>query len=397
MLHLLLGCAPSPPPPPAPAPATWAGPVTHVSDASVAWLKQQGWWPLSIGYFADVPAYAVHYPVMREDRLLEARGLEVRYTSFLSGPPILEAFVGGQTQATAYGDFPFWTTLDKGVPAVAYAVTGTNLRAALVVPPDSPLRSADDLAHADHELVFGTTLGSFCEFYLLATGQAHGVAPGKGYRLAGMSMRDAQLVPPGVDGVALWDPHVSFATEKGLGRVIDEAYPYYFATGYEFARGELEEHAPDVVQALAEASLQALLAVRADPDRAVDLYVADPKAAAWSKAAVRQQVDRYVTLYKPTYKYPHAAFWAAEDTRGVAAQVAAGRLTHPKDAAALATAFAPRHLETIFAALGWTVPAQPVFLPAGWTGTVGQPPYPPYADASTLSAPQPWPEPGDTR
>ncbi len=381
---------------PAATPPTWPAPYAQVSPVSVAWLKEQGWWPLSVGYFADVPGYSAHVPVMKDLGLLEKRGLEVTYTSFLSGPPILEAFLAGQTQVTHYGDFPFWNTVDKGVPAVAYAVTGTNVEAALLVPPDSPIRSADDLARQGKELVIGTTLGSYCEFYLLAMGAHNGLGAGS-YRLAGMSMREAQLVPNGVDAVAVFDPHVTFATEKGLGRRVDDVYPYYFATGYEFMRRELLEHAPDVAQAVADATVEALLAVRADPDRAAALYVSDPKAKAWTKEAARTQIDRYVTLYKPTYKYLHADFWSVEDARVVAAQHAAGRLTRARDAADLRADFAPELLANTFATLGWNVPARPVFLPADWPGEVGRPPYAPYDTARTRTTPQPWPEAGDLR
>lgn len=380
-----------------PAAPTWPVPYAQVSPASIAWLKEQGWWPLSIGHFADVPGYSAHMPVMRDLGLLEKRGLEVRWTSFQSGPPILEAFVAGQTQVTHYGDFPFWNTVDKGVPAVAYALTGTNVEAALLVPPDSPIQSADDLLKQGKQLVIGTTLGSYCEFYLLAMGAQKGLVAGRDYRLAGMSMREAQLVPAGLDAVAVFDPHVTFATQKGLGRRVDDVYPYYFATGYEFLRAEIHTHAPDVAQALADATIEALLAVRANPDRAADLYIADPKAKAWTHAAVRAEIDKYITLYKPTYKYIHADFWSTEDARVVAAQHAAGRLTRARDAADLATNFVPSYLEHTFDALGWAVPTRPVFLPSGWSGTVGQPPYPAYDHARTRTTAQPWPEPGDLR
>ena len=395
----LVACAPEPvaaptdDAPPAKG-AYWPVPYARVSDASVTWLKQQGWWPLSVGYFADVPGYSARVPTMRDLKLLEARGLEVTYTSFLSGPPILEAFLAGQTQVTHYGDFPFWNTVDKGVPAVAWGLTGTNVEAALVVAPDSPLQRAEDLGAQGRELVVGTTLGSYCEFYMAALRETRGIPAGS-FRLAGMSMREAQLVPRGVDAVALFDPHVTFALEKGLGRRIDDAYPTYFATGYEFMRREIVEHAPDVAQAIADANVEALLAVRADPDAAAARYVADPKAKAWSKDAVRTQIERYVTLYKPTYMYLHPDFWSVEDARVVAAQHAAGRLTRARDAADLRRDFDSRLLATTYATLGWAVPPRPVFLPPDWAGEVGRPPYPAYDTARTRTAPQPWPEAGD--
>lgn len=370
------------------SPASWPIASQTVSDASVAYLKQQGWWPLKVGYFADVPGFSAHWALMRADKMLERRGLEVEYQTFNSGPPILEAFVAGQTQVTHYGDFPFWNTVDKGVGAVAFAVTGVNNEVALVVPVDSPFTSLDDLRAADHELVIGTTLGSYAEFYLASI-------PGLKYRIAGMSMRDAQLVPKGVDAVAVWDPHLSLTLDRGLGRKVDNVFPWYVPTAYEFVRRELHESAPDVVQAIADASLEALLAVRADPARAAKLQVADPRARGWTEAQARAQIDRYLLLYKPTYKYLHADFWAAEDARVVASQFAAGRLTRARSAEDLKHDFVPEYMARSLAARGWRVPTAPVFLPQGWSGVVGSPPYPPTLNAGTLTDPQPFPEPGD--
>ncbi|MFZ5482401.1 MAG: ABC transporter substrate-binding protein [Myxococcota bacterium] len=381
LLALALACSTEPAAPPAEAtPSSWPIARAAVSPRSVAWLTEQGWWPLQVGYFADVPGFSAHWAVMREDKLLEKRGVTVMYTTFLSGPPILEAFLAGQTQVTHYGDFPFWNTVDKGVGAVAFAVTGVNNEVALIVPPDSPARTIDDLK--GREVVIGTTLGSYAEFFLLSV-------PGLRYRVAGMSMREAQLVPKGVDAVAVWDPHATFAVEKGLGRKVGDHAPYYFATGYEFVRREIHEHAPDVVQAIADATLEAVLAVRADPDRAAAIYASDPRGKAWTKEQVRAQIDRYLTVYPPTYKYLHADFWAAEDARVVAAQHAAGRLTRARDAEDLKKDFAPGYLADTLKRLGWAVPERPVFLPAGWSGTVGQPPYPPYVHAG--DPPIPWP------
>lgn len=380
LLPLLLACASDPAVEPAPPPPTWFIDAKPVSPESVAWLKAQGWWPLKLGYFADVPAFSVHWAVMRADKLLEKRGLEVEYQSFNSGPPILEAFMAGQTQVTHYGDFPFWNTVDKGVPAMAFAVTGVNNEVALVVPADSPFHTLDELRAADHELVIGTTLGSYAEFYLRSIPDLH-------YRIAGMGMRDAQGVPKGVDAVAIWDPHLSFALGKGLGRKIDNVYPWYFPTGYEFARGEIHEHAPDVMQALADATVEALVAVRADPERAAAVYAADPRAKAWSKADIRAQIDRYITVYQPTYKYIHADFWATEDARVVAAQFAAGRLTRERSAEDLKTNFAPQYIADTFERLAWEVPMRPVFIPEGWAGTVGVPPYPPTLHQSSAVSP----------
>lgn len=398
---LLLGVARPPgsqPPPTVPAAerdTPWPKPYAQVSPASVAWLKARGWWPLSIGYFADLPGYAAHDAVVRALGLLEARGIEVRWQSFLSGPPILEAFVSGQTQVTGYGDFPFWSTVDKGVPAVAFALTGVNNHAALLVPPGSPVRSPADWDVPGEPLVVGTTLGSYAEFYVTAMAQGTGLAERRGVELAGMSMREAQLLPAGVDAVAAWDPHVAFAVERGLGRAVDTVHPWYLATGYEFVRAEIEADAPDVVQALSDATLEAVLWIREHPERAADVVRADPRLRAYDAALVRAQVERYYLLYKPSVRYVHADVWAAEGARVVATMAAKGRMKRARTAEELKVHFVPDHMARSLATMGWAVPPRPVFLPEGWAGTPGRPPYPAYDTPVSLTAPQPWPEPSD--
>jgi len=396
--------APAPVTPAAPPPVDpgadftdwgWPLPYAPITDDEVAWLKSKGWWPLQVGFFADVPGYSAHYAAMRELDLLGRRGIEAEFISFLSGPPILEAFIAGQTQLTHYGDFPFWNTVDKGNPAVAIAVTGVNNEAALLVPPDSPLTAPSQLGADGTPSLIGTTLGSYCEFYISALAEAEGLAFERDYSFAGMSMREAQLVPRGVDAVAVWDPHITFALAKGFGRRIDQVYPWYFATGFEFLRSEIAQEAPGVARAIAEAILEAVLYARHAPDQVADWYRADPRIRGYDRGLIRGQIDRYLTLYKPTYKALHADFWAAEDERVVRSQHEKGRLRRAYTAADLQAFFAPEFMDAALETAGFARPARPVFLPAGWSGVVGQPPYPTYDHAGSLEAPQPWPEAGD--
>jgi sulfonate transport system substrate-binding protein len=52
-------------------------------------------------------------------------------------------------------------------------------------------------------------------------------------------------------------------------------------------------------------------------------------------------------------------------------------------------------MDKTFAKLGWAVPKQPPFIPAGWKGDPAKPPYPDYMQAINTSAPQAFPERGD--
>jgi sulfonate transport system substrate-binding protein len=374
----------------------WPQPYEKVTQKSIDWLNQQGWLPLSIGFFADLPGYAGAYAVMRDLDLLGKRGLPVKYTSFLSGPPILEAFIGGQTQATGYGDLPFWTTVARGNPAVAYGMTAVNYEAAMLVRNDSPLKSIQDIKTQKEPVVIGTLLGSFLEFYISAAADHVGLEAGKHYRLAGMTLREAQFLPKGVDAVVSYDPFVSVTLNRKIGRKIDDAFPYYFNKGYDFVREEIHDNAPDVVQALADSILEATLYTRFDIEKAVALYHDDPRVAtAYSRELFLEQTRKYVTLYKPTFRYLHREFWAKQDAVVARSQFQKGRMPRELSEADMKTAFASEYMRNAFTKVGFTVPETPVFLPRGWSGTVGKPPYPEYLNFSTMKAPQEFPEKGD--
>jgi sulfonate transport system substrate-binding protein len=374
----------------------WPQPYDKVAQKSLDWLNQQGWLPLSIGFFADLPGYAGAYAVMRDLDLLGKRGLPVKYTSFLSGPPILEAFIGGQTQATGYGDLPFWTTVARGNPAVAYGMTAVNYEAAMLVRNDSPLKSIQDIKTQKEPVVIGTLLGSFLEFYISAAADHVGLEAGKHYRLAGMTLREAQFLPKGVDAVVSYDPFVSVMLNRRIGRKIDEAFPYYFNKGYDFVRKEIHDNAPDVVQALADSILEATLYTRFDIEKAVTLYHNDQRVAtAYPRELFLEQTRKYVTLYKPTFRYLHSEFWAKQDVIVARSQFQKGRMPRELSEADMKTAFVSEYMSNAFIKVGFAVPETPVFLPKGWSGTVGKPPYPEYFNFSTMKAPQEFPEKGE--
>ncbi|MFH1415438.1 MAG: hypothetical protein ABIH89_05080 [Elusimicrobiota bacterium] len=356
----------------------WPLPYEQVSQKSLDWLESKGWLPISVGYFADIPGYSACFGIIKEKKLLEKRGLPAKFSSFLSGPPIVEAFLGGQTQVTHYGDFPFWLTVDKGAPVRAYALTAVNHEIAMLVNPRSKIKKPEDLKQ-NNITVVGTTLGSYAEFYLTAMAENKKLLRDKDFRVAGMSMRDAQLLPKGLDAVVLWDPHITFAEQKGLGKKIDTGYPYFFNTGFDFIRKEIHENAPDVVQALADAAVEAVLYARYDTEGAADFYRKDPRIKAYERKLIVDQTARYLTSYPPTFRYIHSDFWVKEDSRIIKVLHEQGRINKAWTEEEMKEIMVPEYMAKTFEKLGWKVPEKPVFLPENWDGKVAEPPYPDYS------------------
>jgi sulfonate transport system substrate-binding protein len=211
-----------------------------------------------------------------------------------------------------------------------------------------------------------------------------------------MTLREAQFLPRGVDAVVSYDPFVSVTLDRKIGRKIDDAFPYYFNKGYDFIRKEIHENAPDVVQALSDAILEATLYTRLNLAKAVEMYHNDPRvASAYSRELFTDQTKKYVTLYKPTFRYLHPDFWASQDVVVAKSQFERKRMPRELSIADMKAAFAPEYMAQSLKKVGFAIPERPVFLPKDWNGTVGKPPYPPYFNFSTMQAPQEFPQPGD--
>ena len=373
----------------------WPQPYQQVSEKSKAWLKEQGFWPLGIGFQPPWTGHnALNVVVDRLD-LLGKRGIEAKFTSFNSGPDLIEAFTARRIQFGGAGNFPYHSLLDRKVPARGI-LNYPLLTHAVIVPNDSPLKSLKDLKGSNPPAVIGIVTGSSAEFYFQAAAAANGLEIGKDVILKNLPLSEQLQLPAGVAAVVPWDLTASLLTEeRKTGRAIDTSHPYSIYEGIGFVRQELIDGAPDVVQALADSFVEAALWLRLHPDEAVKLLHEHPSLKTVPEEFLAGQIARNNNLFKPTLLLPQPAFWAAENERIRAWLKERGRLTRDLSAADYAASYAPEFVTATFAKLGWKAPKTPVYLPAGWTGTIGSVPYPPYFNQVTATAPQPFPEPGD--
>lgn len=374
----------------------WPQPYEKVSDKSVKWLQDKGWWPLQIAYQAPFSGQNTINIVMDKAGLLKQRGLDTKLTAFASGPAINEVLISGRYQVGNGGNFPFTSLLDKKVPVKAIAIVAPNLLHALIVPKDSPLKSIKDLKGANPPATIGLVTGSSAEFYFQMSAQMNGLQIGKDVILKNMPPGEQMAMTKGIAGVVSWDPTPAIITgERKNGRVLDDIFPYNLYEGQLYVRNELIDNVPDVVQAIADAAAEATLYTRAHPDKAVAMMMEEPSLKNYSKELLLQQVQAYNNLYKPTYIYPHAEFWGKANEPIFKWLHQQNRISRPLTAQDFAGAVDERFMKAAFGKLGWAVPAQPPFLPADWKGQPDKPPYPDYLNAMNTKAPQPFPAAGD--
>ena len=184
--------------------------------------------------------------------------------------------------------------------------------------------------------------------------------------------------------------------ERKNGRIIDSIFPYNMYEGQFYVRSEIVENAPDVVQAFSDAFAEATLWIRLNPEKAArpdgrgpepeEFLQGDP-AAADPRLQQPLQADAHLPA--------RGSSGGGERDHLQVAATGRSRITRPLAAKDFADAVDARYMDRTFAKLGWAVPKQPPFLPAGWKGDPGKPPFPEYMHAINTKTPQAFPEKGD--
>ena len=374
----------------------WPQPYERVSQKSVDWLKQKGWWPIDVGWQGPFSGQNTINVVMDKAGLLEQRGIEAKFHVFAAGPDVNEAVASARVQVGNGGNFPFTSLLDRGVPVKAIAVVAPNLKHSTVVPLDSNIKKLADFKGSNPPATIGIVTGSSAEFYFTQAAEVVGLQIGKDVILKNMPPSEQILMAKGIGAVVPWEPSVTIITEnRKTGIEVDTIFPYNFYEGRFYVRQELIDNVPDVVQSISDAFMEATLWIRLNPDKAADLLAAEPMLKTFGKELLLQQTKLYNNLYKPTYSYPFAAMWGEEDARIAKWLKERNRLTKALTANDYEASFDTRFMEKTYQKLGWKIPTRAPFLPPNWPGKIGQLPYPEYANALTLKEPQLWPEAGD--
>ena len=374
----------------------WPTPYVKVSDKSVQWLKDKGWWPIQVAFQAPWSGQNTINIVMDRMGLMGLRGIEAKWTAFPSGPAINEVLISGRYQVGNGGNFPFTTLVDRKIPVKAIAIESPNLLHALVVPHDSPIKSLKDLKGSNPPATIALVTGSSSEFYFQIAAQINGLEVGKDVILKNMPPGEQMSMPRGITGVVPWDPTPTMMVEERKnGRIVDTIFPYNLYEGQFYLRNELIDNVPDVVQAFSDAFAEASLWTRLNPEKAAGLMTEDPNLKNYAKEILVQQIRAYNLLYKPTSMFPLAEFYGQANEPIFKWLYELKRITRPLTGADFVGAVDDRFMRNTFARLGWTVPKTAPFLPAGWRGKANQPPYPEYLNPLNGKQPQAFPEAGD--
>jgi sulfonate transport system substrate-binding protein len=209
--------------------------------------------------------------------LMEAAGVlkdlpyRLEWREFPAAAPLLEALNAGAIDTGIAGDAPFTFAAAAGAPIKAiFAIRQNQAGLAILVRPDSPIRSFEDLKGKR----VATGRGSIGHMLVLAALEEAKASP-EDLRLAFLLPADARpaLLSGSVDAWSTWEPYTSQLETAGVGRVVKDGRGITPGLSFQVAR----------TSAIAEkrAALEDFVA-RLAKARVWGTANADAFAAAWS-------------------------------------------------------------------------------------------------------------------
>src|SRR3979490_2541864 len=156
--------------------------------------------------------------------LLEIAGLakdlpyKIEWSEFPAAAPILEALNAGALDVGYTGDLAFLSVYAAGAPIKAIGGTRADARTqAILVRQDSPIKTAADLKGKR----LAGTRGGWGQFLIDATLEKSGHKVDDA-TFAPLGPVDAKiaLLAGSIDGWAVWEPYVSYATIKDNARIV---------------------------------------------------------------------------------------------------------------------------------------------------------------------------------
>lgn len=171
--------------------------------------------------------------ILRASGELDDLGYRIKWSTFTSGPPLLEAVNAGAVDIGGVGNTPPVFAAGAGSKVVVVGAThGSSAGEAIVVPKDSPLRSPAQLKGRS----IAVAQGSSAHFQLISS-----------LKKAGLGISDVKLkyLQPAdalaaftrgkVDAWAIWDPYTSQVLRGGGARVLTTGEGVVNGLGFQVA------------------------------------------------------------------------------------------------------------------------------------------------------------------
>lgn len=207
------------------------------------------------------------------EEALKEKGVEVKWTSFASGPPENESFAAKQQDIGVMGDVPGIVGKSAGQKTKIIGISAYGPKAfAVVVPKDSDITSPSQLKGKKVAIV----VGSYAQHLLQKVLEANSLTAND-ISIINMEVGDMQnaLSKKEVDAAVMWEPNITKTEDNSVGKVLVD--------GTNLKRGDLliigrEEYLtqnPEIAEIFLKAYKRGSDFIASNPDEAARLIAKD--------------------------------------------------------------------------------------------------------------------------
>jgi aliphatic sulfonates family ABC transporter substrate-binding protein len=200
-------------------------------------------------------------------------GLDVEFSIFSYGPPIVEAFTSKSMDLGLFGDLPTFSGIVNGVDIQIVAVaSSTDTTNGLIVRDAANIKRLEDLKGKKISVPFGSNSQPLLYLYLQRAGLKD-----TDVEIINLSVSDAvsSIVSGRIDAAVSWEPNLTFASKAGNGvTLLTTAKGYKLFINPLLARSEFTTKYPEQTARFVRAIHKAGLWATAHPDEAAQ-YVYD--------------------------------------------------------------------------------------------------------------------------
>src|SRR5437016_12419421 len=117
----------------------WPQPYEQISTKSKQWLQSKGWWPLNAAWIVVWASEEMIGNTLQTQKLLEKRGIEMQWQTFVAAGFSNEAFIPGRIQIANTGALGVLALLSNKVPMRALGPSSPALPHPAPAPRVAPL------------------------------------------------------------------------------------------------------------------------------------------------------------------------------------------------------------------------------------------------------------------
>lgn len=205
------------------------------------------------------------------EEALKPYNVEVHWTEFTAGPPMNESFAAGQQDIGTIGDAVI-SAIANGQDNKLIAITHGAPSYAILVPPDSSIKSVADLKGKKIGVAIGTSAHNLVEKAL-----AKANLTTNDVELVNVPYSDSESVlnNHNVDAVATWEPLVTQLETKGNKIIVDGAAAGFKGTTELEVTSQFLKENPEITKVILAQYYRAARAYEANPDQYADQLAKD--------------------------------------------------------------------------------------------------------------------------